>query len=685
MSPSNSEVGSRSSTLTRAIYISIGTLLLIAAFFSNALRSADFDPQQMRTYVERTVRFGGSFYENGLHNKGPLDPVIYRFAFTLGGYDAFWYAISGFIIIGTILIAYAAYKTTREYDTPRSLGIAVATVAFFHFALAKTDYSGVLYSRNEVSYLLVTAWIIVLSKRVWASNENCRRSTVVLGALIGLTVQTVLTTVFAAAVIACVWFAFMTTRFELAVRRTLIFRFIFSSSAAFISAPLWYLVRGKFSEFWGGWWTYARYQSDATGRGLGEQFGWGWDNITQYYGDWPLSFAIIIASAIMMWLHWPKLSHRQRTLYLGAIFWLIGGWIELILSQRYSTHYFVVIAVPTMMLASLLVGHAFQCASQVRYIPAQRALPIFAVVASLIYFPNNSVNSGLEQFSNFKGIANAAEQRRVSEAGDSRTLRAILDVVSDDNDALLAWTGWPWTYLDVQRVSASRMIWSSMFLGEIYLAGSGPEWVVPNTWEWFAKDMRQSNPAAYTERNDFPRREGIPFDAYVNENMTLKYRGSKAKVWLRNDFSERLMSVPLDAKTEIPDANTISLGSGWCKSYTFTTDSSVTDLKMNVLIVDQPEKPFAHTIEIEAEDVRSKDHDLVFDQTKILRPNTLHAMQVIVGNRSALLSIDGEIVGAHRLEANSIPDVRIESLHSGLKLSAVQSNQIDWPSGCANS
>jgi hypothetical protein len=491
--------------------------------------------------------------------------------------------------------------------------------------------------------------------------------------------------VFAAAVIACVWFAFMTTRFELAVRRTLIFRFIFSSSAAFISAPLWYLVRGKFSEFWGGWWTYARYQSDATGRGLGEQFGWGWDNITQYYGDWPLSFAIIIASAIMMWLHWPKLSHRQRTLYLGAIFWLIGGWIELILSQRYSTHYFVVIAVPTMMLASLLLGHAFQCASQVRYIPAQRALPIFAVVASLIYFPNNSVNSGLEQFSNFKGIANAAEQRRVSEAGDSRTLRAILDVVSDDNDALLAWTGWPWTYLDVQRVSASRMIWSSMFLGEIYLAGSGPEWVVPNTWEWFAKDMRQSNPAAYTERNDFPRREGIPFDAYVNENMTLKYRGSKAKVWLRNDFSERLMSVPLDAKTEIPDANTISLGSGWCKSYTFTTDSSVTDLKMNVLIVDQPEKPFAHTIEIEAEDVRSKDHDLVFDQTKILRPNTLHAMQVIVGNRSALLSIDGEIVGAHRLEANFIPDVRIESLHSGLKLSAVQSNQIDWPSGCANS
>ena len=205
MSPNNSQARSRASAITRAVYISIGTLLLIAAFFSNAIRSADFDPQQMRTYIERTIRFGGTFYENGLHNKGPLDPIIYRLAFTLGGYDAFWYAISGFIIIGTIFIAYAAYKSSSEYDTPRSLGIALAAIAFFHFAVAKTDYSGVLYSRNEVSYLLVAAWLFVLSKRAWASDENCRRSTIVLGIILGLTVQTVLTTIFAATAINFVW------------------------------------------------------------------------------------------------------------------------------------------------------------------------------------------------------------------------------------------------------------------------------------------------------------------------------------------------------------------------------------------------------------------------------------------------------------------------------------------------
>ena len=685
MSPNNSQARSRASAITRAVYISIGTLLLIAAFFSNAIRSADFDPQQMRTYIERTIRFGGTFYENGLHNKGPLDPIIYRLAFTLGGYDAFWYAISGFIIIGTIFIAYAAYKSSSEYDTPRSLGIALAAIAFFHFAVAKTDYSGVLYSRNEVSYLLVAAWLFVLSKRAWASDENCRRSTIVLGIILGLTVQTVLTTIFAATAIIFVWISLMTAKFDLLVFRKLFFRFIISSFATFFSALLWYLARGKFSEFWGGWWIYARYQSDAAGRSLGNQFGWGWDNITQYYGDWPLSFGIIFASVLMMWLHWQSMSHRQKTLYFGAIFWLIGGWVELILSQRYSTHYFVVIALPTMLLASLLVGHLFQWASQVRSIPLQRTFPILAICASLIYFPNNSVKSGLEQFSNFQGITNATEQLRIGEAGDSRTLRAILDVVSADNDALLAWTGWPWTYLNVQRVSASRMIWSSMFLGEIYLAGSGPEWVVPNTWEWFAQDMRQSNPAAYTERNDFPRREGIPFDNYVNQNMTLKFLGSQAKVWLRNDIATLLSKVSVNSNTKIPTSNTMSLGNGWCRSYMFTTDAPTENLKLTVNFVDEPDNPLAHVIEIQSDDVRTKDHDLIFDQSKIPHSSQLHAIQVIVGNRSALLTIDGEIVGAHRLEANSAPEVIVETADQNLKLSPVRSAEITWPSGCANS
>jgi len=685
MSRNKTHATSIGTLIARALALSLGALLVIAAFFSNSLRSADFDPQQMRTYIERTVRFGGTFYENGLHNKGPLDPIIYRFAFTLGGYDAFWYAISGFILIGTILIAYAAYKSSIEQDAPRSLGLALAFIAFFHFALAKTDYSGVLYSRNEVSYVLVCAWIFVLAKRPWSSDKNSRRSAILLGILLGLAIQTVLTTVFAAAAIAFVWLSFISRRFSTPVLRSLILRLGASSIATFTSSPLWYLARGKFDEFWGGWWIYARFQSDATSRSLGSQFGWGWDNITQYYGDWPLSFAIILTSLVMLWLYWQTMSHRQKTLYVGSIFWLIGGWIELILSQRYSTHYFVVIAVPTMLLASLLIGHLFQVASSVRFIPLQRGLPIVALCASLIYFPNNSVKVGLENFSNFQGIEQQTAKTQEAQNGDTRTLRAILDVVSADNDALLAWTGWPWTYLDVQRVSASRMIWSSMFLGEIYLAGSGPQWVVPHTWEWFAQDMRQSNPSAYTERNDFPRQVGSPFDNYVNENMTLTFVGEQRRVWLRNDIAKILSDVSIDTDTKPPLSRTIPLGTGWCKSYSFTIESSMLGPSMNVVFIDQPDDPTARVTEIDYEYIRSRSHGSVFNQSTIAQPRQPHAVQIIIGNRSALMTIDGQIVGAHRLNINSSPELSIEILNQNLKLSPAQTSDITWPSGCSSS
>ena len=685
MPRNNKKSFSLESVILRSVLISAGLLLVIVAFFSNALRSADFDPQQMRVYVERTIRFGGTFYENGLHNKGPLDPIIYRFAFTLGGYDAFWYAISGFIVLGTILIAYAAFRTSLEHTTSRSFGLAMALIAFFHFALAKTDYSGVLYSRNEVSYLLAAAWIFVLANRFWHNDKDCFRSTVVLGIIIGITVQTVLTTLFAAAAITFVWLSFMSARFTFLQIRKLLILLALSSFATFVSAPLWYLARGKFDEFWGGWWIYARFQSDASGRSLGNQFGWGWDNITQYYGDWPLSFAIVLASLTMLWLFWDKISPRLRTLHLGAILWLAGGWIELILSQRYSTHYFVVVALPTMILASLVVAHLYQLAWQIRALSFNRFIPLLALVASFVYFPNNSVKGGLEQFSDFKGIAHVVEQAEMAQPGDTRTVRAILDITSADHDALLSWTGWPWTYLNVERVSASRMIWSSMFLGEIYLAGSGPQWVVPNTWEWFAKDMNQSNPTAHTERNDFPRRPGNPFDDYVNQKMTLKYSGTQSKVWLRNDLAAILSQSEIETAATSLRPGPETIGNEWCSRYSFTANSLSTVLKLSIAVVDDAEKPRSHVFEIADGQVMSKDNDLIFDQSVISRTSQLHAVEIIVGNRSSILTVDGVIVGAHRLDASSSPEVRIETTDSSLKTSRIRTEKITWPSGCSNS
>ena len=120
---------------------------VVAAFFDNEFRSRSWDPQQMRDYVERTIHFGGTFYENGLLNKGPLEPVVYRLAAALTSWEGFWYAISFFILIVSGLVAWAASRAAQVVGGHRLLGVALGIGVFFHFTLGKADYAGVLYSR----------------------------------------------------------------------------------------------------------------------------------------------------------------------------------------------------------------------------------------------------------------------------------------------------------------------------------------------------------------------------------------------------------------------------------------------------------------------------------------------------------------------------------------------------------
>jgi len=49
------------------------------------------------------------------------------------------------------------------------------------------------------------------------------------------------------------------------------------------------------------------------------------------------------------------------------------------------------------------------------------------------------------------------------------------------------------------------------------------------------------------------------------------------------------------------------------------------------------------------------------------------------------MTIDGQIVGAHRLNINSSPEISIEILNENLKLSQAQVSDITWPSNCSSS
>ena len=110
----------------------------------------------------------------------------------------------------------------------------------------------------------------------------------------------------------------------------------------------------------------------------------------------------------------------------------------------------------------------------------------------------------------------------------------------------------PWPYLNLHRVPATRFIWKNFLLGEIYLARSGPQYVLPGTWETFAADVERTDPAAFVVETVNPVVPGTPFETLVDDNFTTVYTDDVATLAYRNDLARWLRSPPVDP-TSTPD------------------------------------------------------------------------------------------------------------------------------------
>src|SRR5207302_3047315 len=156
----------------------------------------------------------------------------------ISSHDSFWYTISLFIAIAAVVIGAAAARTAQTFGADRDLGIAVAAVVFVHFALGPSDYAGVLYARNMTTPLLALAWIILLWDRAWSDRRRARAATITTGVLLGVAVQTLLSTAFAAIAVALVVLALARLRRPRAEYAGLDVAFVAAGALAFASAPI---------------------------------------------------------------------------------------------------------------------------------------------------------------------------------------------------------------------------------------------------------------------------------------------------------------------------------------------------------------------------------------------------------------------------------------------------------------
>lgn len=521
-----------------------GSLIAVGTFgtwIALEHRSQDFDPQYARTIIERAARFGGTYYENGIHNKGPLETVVYDSVRLFTNFDTYWFGISAYVIAVSVLLGLTAGLIAKTFCASRRFAMTSAVLVAAHFSLSESDYAGVLYSRNITTALLALVAAATLWDRPWRTPRLANTTYLTLVVLLGLAVQTLLTTVFAATVVGV--FLHLRRSTATTLRRPFTVALV-TGATTIASAPAWYAIRGSSSEFWSNWWTYAGYMSSSTGRSLLNQIGLGAEKLFGYYQDRPGIALLIIVDVWLVARGWRAMSTHGRTVHTMLLAWLCAGWVELVLSQRYSSHYFSVVAVPTAFIgvsAALLLVQGLRRADDRiddRIESKRRSWwASIACVTALIAAQGTQLTwIAVEGAGRFRNTQQYVQARNDVRNGNYWTHKAVMDLVSSDDDPLLAWTMYPWTYLDHRRVPATRFSWKSFMIGEIYLGRTSSEYVLDRTWEWFEQDMKESQPAVFARPQVTDLEPTTPLSELVTEEFSTVFTDDDIEIAWRNEL-----------------------------------------------------------------------------------------------------------------------------------------------------
>jgi len=686
------------------------TVVGAATLLGNRIHATGNDAVFTQGLVDRALRFGGTYYQNGITPKGPLEDVAHDIARRLGGYDGHWYVISIMIAISGALIGAAAARTSLTTGATRVVAFAVAAAVYVHFTLSDAAYAGLLYSRNILVTLFAVAWMLTLHDRPWVNPRTRTWVAIATGALLGLGVQTILPSFIDAAAIGTAALVLVGARVEEHdARRKVRVTIAISAFVAFISAPVWYLLRGSFPEFWASWWTYASYQSSGIGISTGQEIGRGWHNAYIYYQERPLLFVLLLAFVVLTVVGWPNFGHKVRVTHAALLVWLAGGWFELITGQRYSTHYFVVIAAPTAMIAAALAGHAYTAVANVpRVTRTAITWPLLAVLLScyLSAGTGERLVSAASITSGFTSAKRGADLTRENQPGPNRSVQAVLDLVSRDQDPLLLYDDNQFLYDDYRRIPATRFQQRYFLIGSIYLGRTSPKYILHDTWKWFDEDLRQSNPAAFLETGEL---DSKPFADFVKTHFEPAFDGDVGTVQLRDDVAQSVLHGATDRAWTPPDE--LDNGPGWtaatgraayaqssvamaddrlviatqsCQRVEGRLDDQHVVFHFEDCTAKQPELPIA----VDETTVTTRDaNGGTLETTSIPQPEPPRrgrapapTFALVVGARAAALVINGQIVGAVEVPART--KITVEPTASPVAMSNLRVGPPPIGSGC---
>lgn len=661
----------RAATLTAIAVL----LVAVVAIFALDLSAGHVDAHTVRAWSARTSRLNVSAYTGGANQRGPLWTAAFMAALHVNDGAAYWAVIAAMEIfvstVAALSIAFLAFARSRVVSAAVAGGVA----AWSYLLLGGEEFSATLFSRN-ISGSLTAASSAALCASLWSGARRPNLLTAISGILIGLALQTMPTTVVTAAVLGTA--LVLVVGFEQRAARAVIARVAVWGGAALgatASAPLYYLVRGDFSNFWNLYWRYNQIYAKATTRSMTDQLGITLATYRDYYSTHPVYVVCIIGFLVVSVTGWREASLRRRCFDVALMAWWVAEMTSVALSQRFFGHYFVLPFLPVALMGTCVLG---ETALALR--PAARhLLPVTAVLVLVLGPGSPTVALGLREASAFRGADAYRDRAFLRLPADRRAQRALVEVMSTDEDYLQVWSHWTGFYDELDRTAATRYNALNWFVGTVYGSPSpNPAYILPGTFERWQEDVRRTPPrlfligpgsfdaaipempdeiAGYVDAHMEKMFDGFNGSLYVDRETTadlrriLSLRGAPAnasRVPRTGATGGRVAAAP---EPLAPGDLRLADGTTECELLSVTVtrdptpDATVVVQWNSTEVVEQPR------VAVASERSRSErlfeDGAVTEAETAIpLMPNSEpRLLQVLVVNRNAAVLLDGRVVG----------------------------------------
>ena len=549
--------------------VSVGCLasvFLFFHFFGLSSLSRGFDSAVLKAGVERVYWLGGSFYTTMFTHKGPLWSFEHFLAYSLGRADYFWEA-AGFLILAIALMKGGLlFLCTRILTANRWFRISFVLFVTLYLVSGIEQYTYRLYSRNlSELYLLIAATIMW-----WGSYQRWPLPFIAVASafLMGQAVLIMPTAAISGSIIALIFlwevrgqllredpkgylFGLTSNPNRSSSKNFFLILglFFFASLFSVLITPFWYWNKGEFQEFWNGWYVYNTYYTEATSQSSWQILQKGIQDFIRHR----LNLAQIILFLLDLFLvvhvsiHYKR-ENRLFCLMLWSCYgWCFGGIFQVILSQRFFSHYLICFVLPLLILNCLLVLYYLRSFEQKRI---WLLIPSVIFLLGAVSISSKTMFVGVKQFLYFDFYH---DPQTHADRIDFQLFRKVKLVqhFTDPDEFIYIWGGddvRDWEHY--QRPHATRYIEQRWLIGRIYGGDIQQKWILPGTWQKWEKDMGVTPPKAivvetpshidvsHVKISKYPRLERI-----LKEQYQLTYSDERASIFIEKErMAERIES-----------------------------------------------------------------------------------------------------------------------------------------------